>query len=177
MPSTTLKYGFSTLIIMFFKLLLLEFKSLPNESGKDWNDDGNVVAIQNTGKNNIIANNTLRSIGSDSILNTAENVQIVNNTIYTESANCINTTKSNVVIENNTLKGINSSGVMIFTSRLAENITIRNNDIVSDKSAIVLRGNVSYTLVCDNRINISGDSDAIAVLKYQCRQSLGIRLG
>ena len=138
----------------------------------DWNDDGNVVAIQNTGKNNIIANNTLRSVGSDSILNTGENVQIVNNTIYTESANCINTTKSNVVIENNTLKGVNSSGVMIFTSRLAENITIRNNDIVSDKSAIVLRGNVSYTLVCDNRINISGDSDAIAVLKYTNRNPI-----
>ena len=48
---------------------------------RDWNDDGNVVAIQNTGKNNIITNNTLRSVGSDSILNTGENVQIVNNTI------------------------------------------------------------------------------------------------
>ena len=139
---------------------------------RDWNDDGNVVAIQNTGKNNIITNNTLRSVGSDSILNTGENVQIVNNTIYTESANCINTTRSNVIIENNTLKGINSSGVMIFTSRLAENITIRANDIVSDKSAIVLRGNVSYTLVCDNRINISGDSDAIAVLRYTNRNPI-----
>ncbi|MBQ2961357.1 right-handed parallel beta-helix repeat-containing protein [Methanobrevibacter sp.] len=138
----------------------------------DWNEDGNVVAIQNTGKNNIIANNTLKSVGSDSILNTGENVIIANNTIYTESANCINTTKSNAVIENNTLKGINSSGVIIFTSRLAENITIRNNDISTDKSAIVLRGNVSYTLVCDNRINVSGGSDAIAVLKYTNRNPI-----
>ncbi|MBO5966652.1 MAG: right-handed parallel beta-helix repeat-containing protein, partial [Methanobrevibacter sp.] len=138
----------------------------------DWNDDGNVVAIQNTGKNNVIANNTLRSVGSDSILNTGENAVIANNTIYTESANCINTTKSNVKIENNTLIGVNSSGVMIFTSRLAENITIRNNDIDTDKSAIVLRGNVSYTLVCDNRIDVSGDSDAIAVLKYTNRNPI-----
>lgn len=138
----------------------------------DWNDDGNVVAIQNTGKNNVIANNTLRSVGSDSILNTGENVVIANNTIYTESANGINTTKSNVKIENNTIVGVNSTGVMIFTSRLAENITIRNNDFESDKSAIVLRGNVSYTLVCDNRISISGDSDAIAVLKYTNRNPI-----
>ena len=138
----------------------------------DWNDDGNVVAIQNTGKNNVIANNTLRSVGSDSILNTGENVVIANNTIYTESANGINTTKSNVKIENNTIVGVNSTGVMIFTSRLAENITIRNNDFDSDKSAIVLRGNVSYTLVCDNRISISGDSDAIAVLKYTNRNPI-----
>ena len=137
-----------------------------------WNDDGNVVAIQNTGKNNVIANNTLRSVGSDSILNTGENAVIANNTIYAESANCINTTKSNVKIENNTLIGVNSTGVMIFTSRLAENITIRNNDFDSDKSAIVLRGNVSYTLVCDNRISISGDSDAIAVLKYTNRNPI-----
>ena len=137
-----------------------------------WNDDGNVVAIQNTGKNNVIANNTLRSVGSDSILNTGENAVIANNTIYTESANGINTTKSNVKIENNTLIGVNSTGVMIFTSRLAENITIRNNDFDSDKSAIVLRGNVSYTLVCDNRISISGDSDAIAVLKYTNRNPI-----
>ena len=138
----------------------------------DWNDDGNVVAIQNTGKNNVIANNTLRSVGSDSILNTGENAVIANNTIYTESANGINTTKSNVKIENNTIVGVNSTGVMIFTSRLAENITIRNNDFESDKSAIVLRGNVSYTLVCDNRISISGDSDAIAVLKYTNRNPI-----
>ncbi len=137
-----------------------------------WNDDGNVVAIQNTGKNNVIANNTLRSVGSDSILNTGENAVIANNTIYTESANGINTTKSNVKIENNTIVGVNSTGVMIFTSRLAENITIRNNDFDSDKSAIVLRGNVSYTLVCDNRISISGDSDAIAVLKYTNRNPI-----
>ena len=138
----------------------------------DWNDDGNVVAIQNTGRNNVIANNTLRSVGSDSILNTGENAVIANNTIYTESANGINTTKSNVKIENNTFVGVNSTGVMIFTSRLAENITIRNNDFESDKSAIVLRGNVSYTLVCDNRISISGDSDAIAVLKYTNRNPI-----
>ena len=138
----------------------------------DWNDDGNVVAIQNTGKNNVIANNTLRSVGSDSILNTGENAVIANNTIYTESANGINTTKSNVKIENNTIVGVNSTGVMIFTSRLAENITIRNNDFESDKNAIVLRGNVSYTLVCDNRISISGDYDAIAVLKYTNRNPI-----
>ena len=138
----------------------------------DWNDDGNVVAIQNTGKNNVIANNTLRSVGSDSILNTGENAVIANNTIYTESANGINTTKSNVKIENNTLIGVNSTGVIIFTSRLAENITIRNNDFDTEKSAIVLRGNVSYTLVCDNRISISGDSDAIAVLKYTNRNPI-----
>ncbi|MBR4397544.1 MAG: right-handed parallel beta-helix repeat-containing protein, partial [Methanobrevibacter sp.] len=150
----------------------VEFSNPDDSNVENWNEDGNVVAIQNTGKNNIIANNTLKSVGSDSILNTGINVKILNNTIYTESANCINTTKSNAVIENNTLKGINSSGVMIFTSRLAENITIRNNDIVSDKSAIVLRGNVSYTLVCDNRINISGDSDAIAVLKYTNRNPI-----
>lgn len=138
----------------------------------DWNKEGNVVAIQNTGKNNIIANNTLRSAGSDSILNSGENLKILNNTIYVESANCINTTRSNILIENNTLKGIDSSGVMIATSRLAENITIRANDIVSDKSAIVLRGNVSYALVCDNRINVSGDIDAIAVLKYTNRNPI-----
>ena len=139
----------------------------------DWNDDGNVVAIKNTGKNNLIVNNTLKSNGSDTIVNTGLNAVIANNTIFTDSANCINTTKSNVVIENNTLIGLNSSAVMIFTSKPAENITIRNNDIVStDKSAIVLRGNVSYSLVCENRINVSGDSDAIAVLKYTNRNPI-----
>lgn len=137
-----------------------------------WNDDGNVVAIKNTGKNNSIVNNTLKSIGSDSILNTGVNLEIIDNTIYSESANCINTTKSNVIIENNTLIGLNSSGVMIFTSRLAENITIKNNYISTDKSAIVLRGNVSYSLVCDNIINISGGSDAIALLKYTNRNPI-----
>ena len=138
----------------------------------DWNDDGNVVAIKNSGKNNLIVNNTLSSKGSNSIVNTGTDVVIANNTVYTESANCINTTKSNVVIENNTLIGLNSSAVMIFTSKLAENITIRNNDIVTDISSIVLRGNVSYALVCDNRINISGDSYAIAVLKYTNRNPI-----
>ena len=103
----------------------------------DWNDDGNVVAIQNTGKNNVIANNTLRSVGSDSILNTGENAVIANNTIYTESANGINTTKSNVKIENNTIVGVNSTGVMIFTSRLAENITIRNNDFEKEEMSAI----------------------------------------
>ena len=138
----------------------------------DWNKDGNVVAIENAGKNNLIVNNTLKSVGSDTIRNIGVNLVIANNTIYTESANCINTTKSNVVIENNTLVGVNSSAVMIFTSKLAENITIRNNDITSDKSSIVLRGNVSYALVCDNRINFSGESDAIAVLKYTNRNPI-----
>ena len=138
----------------------------------DWNKDGNVLAIENSGKNNLIVNNTLKSNGSDTIRNIGTNVVIANNTIYTESANCINTTKSNVTIENNTLIGLNSSGVMIFTSKLAENITIRNNDISADKSAIVLRGNVSYALVCDNRINVSGDSDAIALLKYTNRNPI-----
>ena len=138
----------------------------------DWNDDGKVVAIQNTGKNNLIANNTLSSVGSDSIVNTGLNLRIVNNTIHTESANCINSAKSNVIIENNTLECIDSNGVMVYTSRLAENLTIRNNDISTDKSAIVLRGNVSYSLVCDNRISISGDSDAIAVLKYTNRNPI-----
>lgn len=138
----------------------------------DWNKDGNVVAIDNSGKNNIIVNNTLKSVGSDSIRNTGLNLVIVNNTIYTESANCINSTKSNLVVENNTLTGLNSSAVMIFTSKLAENITIRNNDMSTDKSTVVLRGNVSYALVCDNRINISSDEDAIAVLKYTNRNPI-----
>lgn len=138
----------------------------------DWNDDGKVLAIRNAGKNSLIVKNTLKTKGSDSILNTGTDVIIANNTIHTESANCINTTKSNVCIENNTLIGSNSSAVMIFTSKLAENITIRNNDIVTDKSSIVLRGNVSYALVCDNRISISGDSDAIAVLKYTNRNPI-----
>ncbi len=138
----------------------------------DWNKDGNVVAIENSGKNNIIANNTLRSIGSDSIKNTGTNLVIANNTFYTESANCINSTKSNLIVENNTLVGVNSSGVMIFTSKLAENITIRYNNFTNDKSAIVLRGNVSYALVCDNNIDISGDEDAIAVLKYTNRNPI-----
>ena len=138
----------------------------------DWNKDGNVVAIDNSGKNNRIVNNTLKSIGSDSIRNTGTNLVIADNTIYTESANCINTTKSNVFIENNTLVGENSSAVMIFTSKLAENITIRNNDISTDLSSIVLRGNVSYALVCDNRINFSGDSDPIALLKYTNRNPI-----
>ena len=138
----------------------------------DWNKDGNVLAIENSGKNNLIVNNTLKSKGSDTIKNTGTNVVIANNTIHTESAICINTTKSNVTIENNTLIGLNSTGVMIFTSKLAENITIRNNDISADKSAIVLRGNVSYALVCDNRISMSGDSDAIALLKYTNRNPI-----
>lgn len=138
----------------------------------DWNKDGNVVAIDNSGKNNIIVNNTLKSVGSDSIRNTGLNLVIVNNTIYTESANCINSTKSNLVVENNTLTGLNSSAVMIFTSKLAENITIINNDMSTDKSTVVLRGNVSYALVCDNRINISSDEDAIAVLKYTNRNPI-----
>ena len=150
----------------------VEYSNPTDSSIENWNQDGNVVAIQNTGKNNIIANNTLRSNGSDTILNTGMNVTIVNNTIYTDSANCINSAKSNVEIENNTLNCINSTGVLVYTSRLAENITIRNNDIVADKNAIVLRGNVSYTLVCDNRINVSGDSDAIAVLKYTNRNPI-----
>ena len=159
-------------IIVSSNNISVENSNPDDSSVYNWNEDGNVVAIQNTGQNNIIANNTLKSVGSDSILNTGMNVKILNNTIYTESANCINTTKSNIVIENNTLKGINSTGVMIFTSRLAENITIRANDIASYKSAIVLRGNVSYTLVCDNRINISSGSDAIAVLKYTNRNPI-----
>ena len=138
----------------------------------DWNKDGNVVAIENSGKNNIIANNTLRSVGSDSIKNTGTNLVIANNTIYTESANCINSTKSNLIVENNTIVGVNSSGVMIFTSKLAENITIRYNSFTNDKSAIVLRGNISYALVCDNNIDISGDEDAIAVLKYTNRNPI-----
>lgn len=142
------------------------------ENEDSWNDQGHTLAIKNTGKNNLIVDNTLRSIDSDSIVNTGEGLVIANNTIYTESGNCINTTKSNVVIENNTLTGVNSSGVMIFTSKLAENITIRNNDMATDKSTVVLRGNVSYALVCDNRINISSDEDAIAVLKYTNRNPI-----
>ena len=150
----------------------VEYSNPSDPNVYNWNPDGNVVAIQNTGKNNLIANNTLKSIGSDTILNTGLNLTILNNAIYTDSANCINTAKSNVVIENNTLHGVNSSGVMIYTSKLAENITIRNNDISTDKSAVVLRGNVSYALVCDNRINISGDDEAIAVLKYTNRNPI-----
>ena len=137
----------------------------------DWNNDGNVVAIKNTGKENLIVNNTLKSNRSDSILNTGTNVVIAGNTIHTESANCINNTKSNVIIENNTFIGLNSTAVMIASSRLAENITVRNNDISANKSAIVLRGNVSYALVCDNRINTSVE-DAIAVLKYTNRNPI-----
>ena len=137
----------------------------------DWNPDGNVVAIKNTGKDNSIVNNTLKSNGSDSILNTGINLVIANNTIYAESANCINSTRSNVVIENNTLTGLNSSAVMIVSSKLVENITIRNNDISADKSAVVLRGNVSYALVCDNRINSSAE-EAISVLKYTNRNPI-----
>ena len=138
----------------------------------DGNDDGKVVAIKNSGKNNLIVNNILKSIGSDAIVNTGLNLVIANNTIYTESANSINSTKSNLVVENNTITGINSSAVVIFTSKLAENITIRNNDLCTDKTSIILRGNVSYALVCDNRINTTGDSEAIEILKYTNRNPI-----
>ncbi|WP_295621977.1 NosD domain-containing protein [uncultured Methanobrevibacter sp.] len=139
---------------------------------QNWNQEGHVLPIQNSGKNNLIVNNTLRSIGSDSIVNTGTDLVIANNSIYTESANCINNTKSNLVVENNTMIGVNSTAVMIVTSKLAENITIRNNDISTDKTSIVLRGNVSYALVCENRINVSEDCDAISILKYTNRNPI-----
>ena len=139
---------------------------------RTFNEDGNVVAIMNGAKNAIIANNTLKSIGSDAIVNTANNVKIANNRIYAESANCINSSKSNVVIENNSLEAVNSTGILVSNSKLAENITIRDNVIVTDKSAIVLKGNVSYALVCDNIISNSSDLEAIGIYKFSNRNPI-----
>ena len=140
--------------------------------GYQWNKDGDVVGIYTYGSNTKIINNMISTVETNGVRSNGDGSLIVGNTIYTESSNCINLTKSNAIVENNTLNGLNSTGVKIFTSKLIENTTIRNNNVSSDTEAIVLKGKINYTLVCDNIIEVSNPENAIIVDKYTNRNPL-----
>ncbi len=140
--------------------------------GYQWNKDGDVVGIYTLGSNAKIINNTISTVETNGIRSMGDSSFIVGNDIYTDSSACINLTKSNAIVENNTLNCINSTGIRIYTSKLVENTTIRNNNVSSDTEAIVLRGKINYTLVCDNVIEVSNPDNAIIVAKYTNRNPL-----
>lgn len=140
--------------------------------GYQWNKNGDVVAIKTSGFNTKIINNTISTVQTNGIQSNGDNSVIVGNIINTESSSCINLTRSNALVENNTLNGVNSTPIKIYTSKLVENTTIRNNNITSDLSAIVLQGKVNYTLVCDNVIEVVDADNAIVVAKYTNRNPI-----
>lgn len=140
--------------------------------GFQWNKEGDVVGIFTYGSNTRIIGNSIDTVGTNGIRSSGDATFISGNTINTESSACINLTKSNAVVEDNALNGIGSSAVRIYTSKLVENTTIRNNNISSDSEGIVLKGKIDYSLVCGNIIEISNPEDAIIVGKYTNRNPL-----
>ncbi|WP_297979556.1 right-handed parallel beta-helix repeat-containing protein [uncultured Methanobrevibacter sp.] len=138
----------------------------------NWNEKGFVQAIEATGANIRIIDNTISSIESNAITSIGEGAVISNNEIYVYSANAINLTKSGALVENNTIHVVKGSAIKIYTSRLVENTTIRNNIIVSDSNGIVLQGRVNYTLICDNDISINDSDNAILITKYTNRNPI-----